>query len=403
MLVLYGILGVLLCAFVIYFVVYGLIGLFRKIRFPKKAEHLNHFAVVIPARNESHVIGNLLDSLKEMDYPEDLYDVYAIVNNCTDNTEEVVLQHGAKVLKCEKPVHSKGEVLEFAFEALGKKDPSIDAFVIFDADNVVDSGFLKEMNDSLEEGNAIAQGRRVGKNSCDDALSGCYELFYNTQNLYFNHARYCVGQSCSLNGTGWMVTRKWLEENGFHMVTLTEDLELASVAALKHEKVGYVHKARTFDEYPNSLKMTWRELFRWIFGQVQCLRTYGMKLFAGTFHGSLSCLDMWLIMSAPLLMVISIVMFFMTLWMPASWPAGLRILRRWMWTLPLLAYVFIVCVEAMGLFKVKTAVRKYARSIFVFPLFMLMWFPITLVCLFRRNVTWKPITHDRSVRIEDMK
>lgn len=403
MLVLYGILGVLLCAFVIYFVGYGFVGLFKKIRCPKESSHLHHFAVVIPARNESMVIGNLLDSLKEMDYPENLYDVYAIINSCTDDTEKVVREHGAHVLKCEKPVHSKGDVLAFAFGELLKKDPSVDAFVIFDADNVVDPEFLKEMNASLEEGNAIAQGRRVGKNSQDDTLSGCYELFYNTQNLYFNHARYSTGHSCSLNGTGWMVTAKWLEKNGFHMVTLTEDLELASVAALEHEKIGYVHKAKTYDEYPASMKMTWRELFRWIFGQVQCLRTYGFRLLKGTLKGGFSCLDMGLIMSAPLILIIGMIFLVMTIWMPASWPQVFQILRRWMWVLPLLAYAFMVCVEFLGLFKVKMKIGKYVKSVFVFPFFMMIWLPITFVCLFRRNVTWKPIEHDRSVRIEDMK
>ena len=403
MLVLYGILWALLCMFAIYFVIYGLIGLFRKIRYPHDPEHLNRFAVLIPARNEEAVIGNLLDSLKEMDYPDDLYDVYAIVNNCTDHTEDVVRRHGANVLKCEMPVHSKGDVLKFAFNQLMKQDPSVDAFVIFDADNVVDPQFLKEMNASREEGYEISQGRRLGKNSHDDALSGCYELFYNTQNLYFNHARYCTGHSGSLNGTGWMVSREYLEKNGFEMLTLTEDLELASVAALKDVKLGYVHNACTYDEYPNSMKMTFRELFRWIFGQVQCLRAYGFRLLKGTCRGKSACLDMGLIMSAPLILLAGLIILIMTVMMPSSWPAGLLLFRSWMWILPLLAYVFIVCVEFLGLYKVKMNIGKYAKSVFVFPLFMMMWLPITFICLFRRNVTWKPIEHDRSVRIEDMK
>lgn len=200
-----------------------------------------------------------------------------------------------------------------------------------------------------------------------------------------------------------MVTGKWLKENGFQMVTLTEDLELASVAALKKDKLGYVHNACTYDEYPNSMKMTFRELFRWIFGQVQCLRTYGIKLLKGTLKGSMSCLDMGLIMSAPLLMIIGIAFLIMTIFMPSSWPVGLRLLREWMWVLPILAYVFMVCVEFLGLIKVRMDSGKYLKSILVFPFFMVMWLPITFVCLFRRNVTWKPIEHDRSIRIEDMK
>lgn len=44
------------------------------------------FAVLIAARNEELVIGPLINSLLEQEYPAELYDIYVIPNNCTDNT-----------------------------------------------------------------------------------------------------------------------------------------------------------------------------------------------------------------------------------------------------------------------------------------------------------------------------
>lgn len=50
------------------------------------------FAVLIAARNEELVIGSLVNSLLTQNYPPELYDVYVIPNNCTDNTAQAARQ-----------------------------------------------------------------------------------------------------------------------------------------------------------------------------------------------------------------------------------------------------------------------------------------------------------------------
>ena len=66
---------------------------------PKKYESdkMHRFAVMIAARNEAGVVGNLIDSIKAQNYPSDLVDVYVVADNCTDNTVEVVKNAGAIV------------------------------------------------------------------------------------------------------------------------------------------------------------------------------------------------------------------------------------------------------------------------------------------------------------------
>ena len=66
------------------------------------------FAVLIAARNEELVIGPLINSLLEQEYPAELYDIYVIPNNCTDNTALAARQFGAEVLECTVPVRIKG-------------------------------------------------------------------------------------------------------------------------------------------------------------------------------------------------------------------------------------------------------------------------------------------------------
>ena len=133
--------------FTIYYFVIGFFGLWR-FKEEKIKEVSKKLAVIVAAHNESAVIGQLVKNLTELKYPKEMYDVYVIADNCTDNTAEVAGKAGAIV--CERfddTKKSKGYALEWMFDRLfemedkpdGKK---YDAVVIFDADNLVHPNFL---------------------------------------------------------------------------------------------------------------------------------------------------------------------------------------------------------------------------------------------------------------------
>ena len=64
-------------------------SLFAKpVRFPD-APMTNRYAVLISARNEENVIGNLIGSIRDQTYPSDLIDIWLVADNCTDNTADV--------------------------------------------------------------------------------------------------------------------------------------------------------------------------------------------------------------------------------------------------------------------------------------------------------------------------
>ncbi len=56
----------------------------------------SRLAVLVAARNEATVIGHLLDSLREQDYPAVLYDIYVAPNHCTDQTAVVARARRAR-------------------------------------------------------------------------------------------------------------------------------------------------------------------------------------------------------------------------------------------------------------------------------------------------------------------
>ena len=151
-------LQVIIFLFTLYYFVIGFCGMWRKkenkILTPKKT-----FAVIVAAHNEKEVIGQLVKNLQALDYPKQLFDIFVIADNCTDNTAEIAKNGGAIVCERTHPTkRSKGFALEWMFERLFKLERQYDAVVIFDADNLVHPRFLLEMNNRLCKGDKIIQG-----------------------------------------------------------------------------------------------------------------------------------------------------------------------------------------------------------------------------------------------------
>ena len=64
---------------------------------PIKIQKDHKFMAIIPAHNEEAVVVNLIESLKKQNYNKELYDIYVIADNCTDNTAKVAKEAGAIV------------------------------------------------------------------------------------------------------------------------------------------------------------------------------------------------------------------------------------------------------------------------------------------------------------------
>ena len=87
-----------------YYLILGLFGLFGKNN-KKVYEPKNKFALLIAAHNEEVVIGSLIESMLQINYPKELYDVFVIADNCTDNTAEIARGYGVNV--CERSSEDK--------------------------------------------------------------------------------------------------------------------------------------------------------------------------------------------------------------------------------------------------------------------------------------------------------
>lgn len=388
-----------------YYVVFGLIGIFHSYHSFKHSKIKHHFTVLIPARNEEAVIGELVDSLKKQNYPKNAYTINVIADHCTDHTAEIAGEHGATVIINEADTHSKGELLNRFFH-LAKARIHTDAYLIFDADNLVEPDFLSQMNDAYGEGYKVAQGHRVGKNISDSWISTCYELFFMIQNNFLNHARFCVGKSGYLNGTGIMISKDIADSGLFYGQSVTEDMELEANMALSNVDIAYVSGALTFDEYPIKLGTSLRQLLRWYIGQMDCFKRFGGRLLKTAFQKkNFACLDKFLFFIMQIVSMVSLGT--QILCVCTGLPGINALLPIPAWTI-FLGLGALYALSTIVIYQILKRYRGQTTSClpgaFMFPVFMYIWLPVSLMWIFRgsRKYKWEPIQHVRALHIEDM-
>lgn len=263
---------------------------------PHKPAELHRYAVLISARNEELVIGNLLDSISAQDYPSSLVRVFVVADNCTDKTAKVARAHGAIVYeRFNDKLVGKGYALEYLLDRIGEEYGDVfDAYMVFDADNLLSEDYISRMNETFSDGYRIITSYRNSKNYGDNWISAGYALWFLREAKYLNNARYLLGTSCAVSGTGFMFSREILKSCGgwpFHL--LVEDIEFTIHNIVSGEKVGYCPRAVLYDEQPTKFSQSWKQRMRWARGYIQILRKYGGRLLHGIFaKRSFSCFDM---------------------------------------------------------------------------------------------------------------
>ena len=341
------------------------------------------FAVLIPARNEENVITALLDSLWNQSYPRELYDVYVIPNNCTDDTEGAARRAGAGVLPCLGEPRNKGDVLHQAFSQLMGK---YDAYCVFDADNVVDRNFLARMNDAVVRGAQAAKCRQVASNPYDSWVAGCYGLYIENFNLMYNRPRAFLGLSARLVGTGFMVTDQLMHRlGGWNTTSITEDAEFAAQCALNGVRIHYVPEAITYDEQPNSFRVSLRQRRRWSAGVQSTANDYVCRL-----------------MKRPNFLRLDVSIYLSNIYVQllACIPVCHQLLKMPVFgivrTLAVSLGTFWIGMVATALFLTIAGHRnpvRMAKSILLYPVFTASWYPLHILGLIAKPKCWTPIPH----------
>ena len=372
---------------------------------PLLEEKEHRFMAIIPAHNEENVVANLIESLKKQDYPKELLDIYVIADNCTDKTVEVAEKAGAIVyVRNHATNKTKGYALQWFLQQKIKEDAPYDAFCIFDADNIVDKNFIKNMNKKLCQGEDVVQGYRDIKNPTDSWVSSGYAIFYWMMNRFYHLARYNLGLSPLINGTGFMVRFDVVKPDGWATQTLTEDIEFSLQRIIKGKKLGWATDAIVYDEQPVGFKQSWSQRSRWTVGHIQCMEIYTKKLgMAVKENKSLMNIDglLYIVGSIPMFIITLILLVVnFGLYLGNSLTTTELIISYMRYLIPTFLLPIFTAIIIMLLDR--RPIKPMIKGLLCYPLFLGSWLVINFKCLFKRQTTWEKIEHVRDIKINEV-
>ena len=381
----------------------------RKVKHKSIKKH--KFAVLISARNEEKVIGNLIETIKMQDYPQKLIKVFVVADNCTDNTAQVSKDAGAIVFERFNTAQvGKGYALDFLLQKINEKYSieRFDGYFVFDADNLLKPNYITEMNKTFSDGYEVITSYRNSKNYGDNWISAGYALWFLRESRFLNNSRMILGSSCAVSGTGFMFSDKILKKyGGWKFFLLTEDIEFSVNNILNDVKIGYCDGAILYDEQPVKFSQSWNQRMRWAKGYLQVIRKYGIKLLKkASIKLDFSAYDMSMVlMPAVVLTVIGILcnvsISVISLLAGKGLWVSLESILEFTRNSYLMMYLVGLLTTVTEWKQIHTSVIKKILYTFTFPIFMATYIPISFVAFFKK-VEWKPIEHTKVKTLDEV-
>ena len=246
---------------VAYPLIYSLASLGTRKSYYPTANKQHKFAILFPAYKEDRVILPVVESFLQQHYPQELYKVIIISDHMQETTNERLAQLPITLLKANYENSSKAKALNFAMNHFGRDE--FDAVVILDADNIVDTNFLLEINKVFDAGVQAIQAHRTEKNRNTDiaVLDGLSE---EVNNSIFRRGHVRLGISSALIGSGMIFNYQWFHDNVKHLVTTGEDKELEVLLLKQRIFIEFLDEVYVYDEKTQGEKGFYNQRRRWL-------------------------------------------------------------------------------------------------------------------------------------------
>ena len=414
-----SVLAVVYSILIAYRIVFYITGFFTKAKIYPAARKNHTYGVVIAARNEERVIGHLLDSIALQDYDHSLLRVFVVADNCTDGTARLCREKGAVVYERHEPDKArKGWALEWLFRQIDRDYgiDSVDAYLFFDADNLLARDFITQINRAFDAGGDIVVGYRNTKNFDTNFISAAYGIHFYDATVFMHRPRAFFRQSTHIAGTGYAMSSRLLRDS-WRWTCLTEDTQLCLSSVAEGVKIDFCEAAEFFDEQPYSVDVMLRQRLRWAKGRLACFFLLFPRLLRGIFtcrERRFSCYDMlfyilpYSLISALASLLYAAVMFVSRL---LTAEAPLAALSAPFAAVPGLlsalavSWLGFVAEGAVVVLRERRHIRcstgRLLLYVLLWPVFSLTGVPVSIVSLFMR-VRWKPIRHDRAIALAEL-
>jgi cellulose synthase/poly-beta-1,6-N-acetylglucosamine synthase-like glycosyltransferase len=246
---------------------------------PPAAEQRRRFAILVPAHDEESTIGRLLASTLALEYPADRFDVYVVADNCSDRTAEVARAGGALVEeRFDQVSRGKGYALRWLLTRLRERGARYDAYVVIDADTVVQQDLLARLDARFEAGSQVVQVYYTVLNVGASPVAALRYAALAAVHYLRPLGRARLGLSCGLKGNGMAFLAPVLDQHGWEWFTLAEDVELHLALVAAGLKVDFAPETTVLADMPVTFGQATSQNERWERGRLEMLRERGLGL-----------------------------------------------------------------------------------------------------------------------------
>ena len=232
--------------------------------------------VQLPVYNEMYVARRLIDATAALDYPHEKLEIQ-VLDDSTDETVSVVESaveywrgRGLSILHIRR---GGREGYKAGALALGLELTTAEYVAIFDADFIPRQDFLKRTVPILyaDEGLSFVQTRWGHTNRNQSLLTFLQSLSIDGHFAVEQYSRWKLGYFFNFNGTAGVWRRAaMIDAGGWHMETLTEDLDLSVRAFMRGWRAAFVRDVESPAELPVGFDAFRRQQHRWARGSFEC-------------------------------------------------------------------------------------------------------------------------------------
>lgn len=154
---------------------------------PVPAKDLPFVSVLIPAHNEARVIAKTLQSVLDLDYDWNKYEIIVINDNSRDNSAEILKKieednpgRFLKIINTDSVTGGKGKSNALN---IGLSHSIGSLIAIYDADNTPERDALKELVHAILKDEKA--GAVIGKFRCRNRNRNLFTRFINLEGIYF--------------------------------------------------------------------------------------------------------------------------------------------------------------------------------------------------------------------------
>lgn len=231
-------------------------------------------SIVVPAKNESAVLEDLVHSLFNVDYPSDRLDIWIVDDGSIDDTPAILsnlqIQFPDLQVYTRQSTNGKSAALNAVFPCTKGE-----ILLICDADAQLPVNILRRTVPLFQ--NQVIGAVQVRKsifNVHTNFLTRCQQMEMICDSFLQTH-RIAVGGMSELRGNGMLLRRELIENcHGWNEDTVTDDLDFCFKLYLVGSEIEFVTSLAIQEEGVITWKQLWHQHCRWAEGGYQRFLDY---------------------------------------------------------------------------------------------------------------------------------